>query len=313
MFSRRIQQRARELVALIMRPLARTGVTPNTLTLLGLLLSILTAVVILQGWLLAGGLLMLFAGIFDMFDGAIARIRNAATTFGAFLDSTLDRYSESIILLGLLYYALQRPGLQDRLWPFHSEQPWMITLIYIAVVGSLLVSYTKARAEGLGLECRTGLLARPERVVILALGLLTGATIWALILLAFFSNVTAIERIVHIWRITLQQPVTTSELVGGYGGVEQASTRVPARSTLTIHESTQTEASNGLESTPIPLADAGNREDGSYRAEGEKQDIDSSASNQHSPIEMGMDDSREAPVRSAHTSGPPFNGSVHQE
>ncbi len=313
MFSTRIQQRARELVALIMRPLARTGVTPNTLTLLGLLLSILTAAVILQGWLLAGGLLMLFAGIFDMFDGAIARIRNAATTFGAFLDSTLDRYSESIILFGLLYYALQRPGLQDRLWPFHSEQPWMITLIYIAVVGSLLVSYTKARAEGLGLECRTGLLARPERVVILALGLLTGATIWALILLAFFSNVTAIERIVHIWRITLHQPVTTSELVGVHGGVELASTRVPAKGTLTIHESTQTEASNGLESAPIPLANAGNREDGSYRAEGEKQDIDSSASNRHSPIEMGTDDSREAPVRSAHTSGPPFNGGVRQE
>jgi len=268
---------------------------------------------ILQGWLLAGGLLMLFAGIFDMFDGAIARIRNAATTFGAFLDSTLDRYSESIILFGLLYYALQRPGLQDRLWPFHSEQPWMITLIYIAVVGSLLVSYTKARAEGLGLECRTGLLARPERVVILALGLLTGATIWALILLAFFSNVTAIERIVHIWRITLHQPVTTSELVGGHGGVEQASTRVPLTGTLTIHESTQTEASNGLESAPIPLANAGNREDGSYRAEGEKQDIDSSAGNRHSPIEMGTDDSREAPVRSAHTSGPPFNGGVRQE
>src|SRR5579885_1817502 len=207
MFSRRIQQRARELVALIMRPLARTGVTPNTLTLLGLLLSILTAVVIAQGWLLAGGLLMLFAGIFDMFDGAIARIRNAATTFGAFLDSTLDRYSESIILFGLLYYTLQRPALQDPLWPFHSEQPWMITLIYIAVVGSLLVSYTKARAEGLGLECKTGLLARPERVVILALGLLLSgffpaALPWALALLAIFSNVTAIELTVCVWLIT---------------------------------------------------------------------------------------------------------------
>src|SRR5437660_10187508 len=210
MFSRRIQQRARQFVAWIVRPLARLGITPNMVTLLGLVLSTVTAVVLASGSIVAGGVLVVFAGSFDMFDGAIARIRNAATTFGAFLDSTLDRYSESIILFGLLYYALQRPGLQDRLWPFHSEQPWMITLIYIAVVGSLLVSYTKARAEGLGLECRTGLLARPERVVILALGLLTGATIWALILLAFFSNVTAIERIVHIWRITLHQPVTTS-------------------------------------------------------------------------------------------------------
>jgi CDP-diacylglycerol--glycerol-3-phosphate 3-phosphatidyltransferase len=187
-----------------MRPLAQLGITPNMLTLLGLLLSIVTAIVIAQGWLLAGGLLVLFAGIFDMFDGAMARVRNAATTFGAFFDSTLDRYSESIILLGLLYYALQRPGLQDALWPFPYEQPWMITFIYIAVVGSLMVSYTKARAEGLGLECKTGLLARPERVVILALGLLTGTVIWALVLLAVFANITAVERILHVWRITLQ-------------------------------------------------------------------------------------------------------------
>ena len=292
-------------MALIMRPLARTGVTPNTLTLLGLLLSILTAAVISQGWLLAGGLLMLFAGIFDMFDGAIARIRNAATTFGAFFDSTLDRYSESIILFGLLYYALQRPDLHDRLWPFHFEQPWMITLIYIAVVGSFLVSYTKARAEGLGLECRTGLLARPERVVILALGLLTGTTIWALILLAFFSNVTAVERIVHIWRITLQQSVSTSTLVGVPGGAEQV---------LQSHlAGTQTETSYELDSAPMPLAPVGNHEDGSYGVGGVEQDIDRSADNRHLPNEMGTDDSREAPVRSAPTSGPPFNGGVQQE
>jgi CDP-diacylglycerol---glycerol-3-phosphate 3-phosphatidyltransferase len=210
MISRHIQQRVRQFVTSIMRPLAGLGVTPNTLTVLGLLLSILTAFVIAQGWLLAGGLLVLFAGIFDMFDGALARARNAATTFGAFFDSTLDRYSEGIILFGLLIYALREPDLQDRFWPFGNEQPWMISLIYITVVGSIMVSYAKARAEGLGLECKTGLLARPERVVILAIGLLTGFVIWALMLLAIFSNVTAVERIVHIWRVT-RQPVTVSE------------------------------------------------------------------------------------------------------
>ena len=204
MFSRRIQQRARHLVALIMQPFARSGVSPNTLTLVGLLLSILTAIVIAQGLLVAGGLLVLFAGIFDMLDGAMARVRNIATTFGAFLDSTLDRYSESIILFGLLYYVLQRPGLHDIVWPFPYEQAWMIALIYITVVGSLMVSYTKARAEGLGLECKTGLLARPERVVILALGLLSGTSIWAVALLAVLSQVTAIERIVYVWRKTNQ-------------------------------------------------------------------------------------------------------------
>jgi CDP-diacylglycerol--glycerol-3-phosphate 3-phosphatidyltransferase len=209
MFSRHIQQRVKQFVTLIVRPLAGLGVTPNTLTVVGLLISILTAVVIAQGLFLAGGLLVLFAGIFDMFDGAMARARNASTTFGAFFDSVLDRYSESIILFGLLFYALQMPAMQDRFWPFRFEQPWMITFIYIAVVGSLMVSYARARAEGLGLECKTGLLARPERVVILAIGLLTGAVIWALVLLAIFSNVTAIERIVHIWRATRQPEAIT--------------------------------------------------------------------------------------------------------
>ncbi len=204
MFSRLIQQRARQFVASIMRPLARLGINPNVVTLLGLLLSIVTASVIASGYVGAGGALVLFAGIFDMFDGAIARVRNAATTFGAFLDSTLDRYSESIILGGLLFYALQRPGLHEALWPWANEQQWMIALVFVTAIGSLMVSYAKARAEGLGLECRTGLLARPERVVILAVGLLTGTTIWALTLLAVLSHVTTVERIIHVWRAATQ-------------------------------------------------------------------------------------------------------------
>ncbi|HEY0755392.1 MAG TPA: CDP-alcohol phosphatidyltransferase family protein [Ktedonobacteraceae bacterium] len=178
-------------------------------TFVGLFLSIMTALVIASGSLVAGGALVLFAGIFDMFDGAMARVRNAATTFGAFLDSTLDRYSESIILGGLLFYALRRPALKEALWPWGQEQQWMIILIFVAAVGSLMISYAKARAEGLGLECKTGLLARPERVVILALGLLTGMTIWALMLLAVFSHVTAVERIIHVWRVA-NQPVVSA-------------------------------------------------------------------------------------------------------
>jgi CDP-diacylglycerol--glycerol-3-phosphate 3-phosphatidyltransferase len=204
----------------MIQPFARLGVNPYMLTLVGLLLSIFTAVVIAQGFLVAGGLLVLFAGIFDMLDGAMARVRNTATTFGAFFDSTLDRYSESIILFGLLYYAIQRPGLHDFVWPFPHEQAWMIGLIYIAVIGSLMVSYTKARAEGLGLECKTGLLARPERVVILAIGLLSGTYILALAILAFFSQVTTIERIVHVWRTTsraakIEAQRSSSEMLNG--------------------------------------------------------------------------------------------------
>jgi phosphatidylglycerophosphate synthase len=211
MFSRRIQQRVRQIVTMIVRPLAGLGITPNTLTVIGLVLSILTAVIIAQGLFLAAGLLVLFAGIFDMFDGAMARARNASTTFGAFFDSTLDRYSESIILFGLLFYALQTPVIQERIWPFQYQSSWMIILVFVATVGSFMVSYAKARAEGLGLECKTGLLARPERVVILALGLITGAVFWALLILAIFSNVTAIQRMVHVW-YGARQPVPLTEV-----------------------------------------------------------------------------------------------------
>lgn len=214
MFSRRIQQRVRHLVTLLIQPLARLGVTPNTLTVVGLLLSIVTAIVIAQGFLFVGGVLVLLAGIFDMFDGAMARVQNAATTFGAFFDSTFDRYSESIILFGLLYYAVRNPGLHDVLWPFAYGQSWLISFIYIAVVGSLMVSYAKARAEGLGLECKTGTLARPERVVILAIGLLSGIGIclWAIAILAVFSHVTAAERITYVWRTTHQPVENIAEL-----------------------------------------------------------------------------------------------------
>ncbi|GAC1434760.1 MAG: CDP-alcohol phosphatidyltransferase family protein [Ktedonobacteraceae bacterium] len=187
----------------LIRPIARLGITPNMLTGIGLLLSLLTAVVIAQGFLFTGGLLVLLAGVFDMFDGAMARVQHTATPFGAFFDSTLDRYSESIILFGLLWYTLQRPAnFRDMLWPASHEQIWMILLIYIAIVGSLMVSYTKARAEGLGIECKVGLLARPERVVLLAIGLLSGTSIWILAILAVFSNVTAVERIIAVWRTT---------------------------------------------------------------------------------------------------------------
>ena len=183
----------------LMTPFARLGITPNMLTAISLLLSILAAAVISQGLLVIGGLLVLLAGTFDMFDGAMARVQNASTSFGAFFDSTLDRYSESIILLGLLVYALQRsPDFKEPLWPTSHEQTWMILFLYMAMVGSFLVSYTKARAEGLGVECHTGILARPERVVILALGLLSGTSIWMLALLAVFTNITAIERMIAV-------------------------------------------------------------------------------------------------------------------
>jgi CDP-diacylglycerol--glycerol-3-phosphate 3-phosphatidyltransferase len=282
MFSRRIQQKARQFVAWIVRPLARLGITPNMVTIIGLLLSIVTALVIASGSIVVGGALVLFAGIFDMFDGAMARVRNAATTFGAFLDSTLDRYSESIILGGLLFYALQRPTLQEALWPWSNEQQWMIVLIFVAAVGSLMVSYAKARAEGLGLECKTGLLARPERVVILALGLLTGTTIWALTLLAVLSHVTAVERIVHVWRaagLAVGQKVSVPE-----GRKDPRFSGSPVQSTEIAGQS----VANGL--TP---------------------ETDGNAPDQYVSTDAG--ERGETPAKPVSTSLPPLTGSVQHD
>lgn len=195
MFGARIQRAARRFAELVVRPLAALGVTPNMATLLGLLLNGLTAAVIASGHLRTGGLLVLFAGMFDMVDGALARVRNQKTTFGAFFDSTLDRYSEGLVLLGVILFALTLPATPVR--------TWLIALTYVAGLSSLMVSYARARAEGLGLDGKTGLMARPERVVLLAAGLLIGSSdwlLWTIGLLAVTTTFTAIQRIVSVWR-----------------------------------------------------------------------------------------------------------------
>jgi CDP-diacylglycerol--glycerol-3-phosphate 3-phosphatidyltransferase len=200
MFGPSIQQRARRIAEMIVRPLAALGLTPNMATLLGLVLNAATAAVIALGHLSAGGAMLLFAGVFDMFDGALARVRNQKTVFGAFFDSTLDRFSEGIVLLGVIAYALTGPGVANRVW--------IVCLAYVAGLGSLMVSYTRARAEGLGLEAKNGLMARPERIVLLAVGLIFGGLIhpagtgllWTLALLAATSVFTSVQRIVAVYR-----------------------------------------------------------------------------------------------------------------
>jgi CDP-diacylglycerol--glycerol-3-phosphate 3-phosphatidyltransferase len=201
MFGSRIQQQARRLAELVVRPLAAIGVTPNVATFLGLLLNGLTAAVLAAGHLRIGGALALFAGIFDMFDGALARVQNKKTVFGAFLDSTLDRYSEGLVLLGVLLFAVWQPASVTR--------TWVVALTYVAALSSLMVSYTKARAEGLGLECKIGLMARPERVILLAAGLILGGSYylpWTMGVLALTSTATAVQRIAHVWRMLAREP-----------------------------------------------------------------------------------------------------------
>ncbi|HEY7350917.1 MAG TPA: CDP-alcohol phosphatidyltransferase family protein [Ktedonobacterales bacterium] len=204
MIGTRVQQFMRRLVERAMQPLARTGITPNMLTLIGLLLTIFTAGVIAFNHLRIGGILVLGAGIFDMFDGAMARVSQKSSKFGAFFDSTLDRYAEGLLLLGIIIYAqLHLPT--QRIIGDITTANLVVWLTYIAALSSLMISYTRARAEGLGLECKMGLLARPERVILLAAGLLIGGQpglLWTMLVMAVLTTITAIQRIVHIWRIT---------------------------------------------------------------------------------------------------------------
>jgi CDP-diacylglycerol--glycerol-3-phosphate 3-phosphatidyltransferase len=176
------------------RLLAKTPITPSTLTWIGFLLAVGAAVLIAQGYLLAAGVVVLIAGLFDMLDGALARHTKQTTHFGAILDSTLDRLSEGVLLLGILILYARQPSTVG------------ILLAGAALLSSPLVSYIRARGEALGIECEIGFFTRPERVVILALGLLLShfsyALIIALAIIAVFSFITAGQRLIHLWRHT---------------------------------------------------------------------------------------------------------------
>ena len=187
---------AERLTDPLARLLARTGLTPNTLTILGLLLSIASAWVLATGHLFLGGFLVIFAGAFDLLDGALARATGKSTTFGALLDSTFDRLSEAVILFGLLVFFIRQPSISIQ----------EVLLIFAAIAGSMLVSYIRARAEGLGLECEVGIFTRPERVIVLALGLILSrfepVLLVALWILAVCTFLTAFRRLIYVWRKT---------------------------------------------------------------------------------------------------------------
>ena len=171
--------------------LARLGLTPNALTAIGLALNVIVAAVIATGHLVPGGILLLIASGFDMLDGAVARASGTVTRFGGFLDSTIDRYSEAVVLGGVLLYVL---GTSDY---------WLGTLlVFTATIGSIMISYARARAEAAGWKASVGLRARPERVVVLAVGLLTGYVIPALWILAIGTQLTVVTRMAHVWRLS---------------------------------------------------------------------------------------------------------------
>ena len=171
--------------------LEKTGISPNALTLIGFALTLIVAAVLATGQFLIGGLLLIAAALFDTLDGALARHAGKTTTFGAFFDSTMDRYSEAVTLAALVIFYSGQPD---------GRTP--ILLLTATLIGSLMVSYTRARAEGLDIECKEGFFQRTERIVALIIGLVTGWMVPVLLILAVLTNLTAIQRIVSVYQKT---------------------------------------------------------------------------------------------------------------
>ena len=194
------------LINPIIKGMIKMGITPNMVTTIGFVGNVVATFLFIHAsqltplsmgfsWIGWGGAILLFSGLFDMMDGRLARLGNMSTTFGAFWDSTLDRYSELFSLFGITLYLMTASGI------------WAGVITFLALVGSIMVSYVRARAEGLGIECKVGLMQRPERVVVTALAaIITGMTgsLWWLIggmaLIAILANITAFWRVAHCYK-----------------------------------------------------------------------------------------------------------------
>ena len=171
----------------------RIPVHPNVITIVGFLLTAFASAVLVAHVRLGGGL-VLAAGFFDVLDGVVARVNDKKSAFGAFLDSVLDRYSDAFILLAVGWNL------------YGSGQPSGLILSLLTLVGAFLISYTRARAEGLGRECKNGLLERPERVVLISVGAMSGLLIIPILwIMAVFTHITALQRIYHVWKVSRER------------------------------------------------------------------------------------------------------------
>jgi CDP-diacylglycerol--glycerol-3-phosphate 3-phosphatidyltransferase len=195
MFTQKFQAWVRKWAERLVSVFRDSPLTPNMLTLFGLVITGAGAAALAVGHLTIAGFILWFAGLFDILDGALARASGKVYPYGAFLDSTVDRYSEGLVYLGLLVFFLGQ---------HQMVQP---VLILLALAGSFLVSYVRARAQSLGFTCEVGILARPERVVIIVAGLLLDGIVGhhvvltlALVILAVGTNFTAVQRIWVVWQ-----------------------------------------------------------------------------------------------------------------
>ena len=166
----------------------KLNINPNSITVAGFIVTVIAAIILTRD-LFAGGLLIILGALFDVFDGVVARVNNRATEFGAFLDSVLDRYSDAFLFLGFAWYFLE------------NDSPAGAYLSIGTMAGALIISYARARAEGLGKSCHTGLMERPERIILMSFGALTGLVLPVMWIMFVLTHVTVIQRIYYVRKI----------------------------------------------------------------------------------------------------------------
>ncbi|CAN5554874.1 CDP-alcohol phosphatidyltransferase family protein [soil metagenome] len=191
-----LNQKIRGIWDVVMKPvgraLARSGIGANTITAVGVVLQALVALAIVEARLLLAGLLAIVAAVADTLDGAVAKAQNRTDRFGALLDSTADRLSDALFFVPVAWLYGVSPD------PARRDQRWVAALALAALVVSFLVSYVKARAEGLGYECNVGIVERAERLILMIVGLLLDLVPLVLIVLATLSVVTVVQRLMHV-------------------------------------------------------------------------------------------------------------------
>ena len=188
MLTRQIGQACNYLIRAIVRPFAASGINPNVLTVIGFAINLLAAYLFAYGYFRWAGAIVFLAGLFDMLDGRVARLSNRVTPFGGFFDSVLDRYSDLCLMIGLLVFY----GRINRFW--------YVTLVALVMIGSVMVSYTRARAENLISTCKVGFLERPERMVLIIIGAMFDRMAPVLWVIAVLSTLTVIHRVVYTWQ-----------------------------------------------------------------------------------------------------------------
>lgn len=181
---------------------AAVGINPNVLTVVGFLINLFAAYLFAYGYFRWAGATVILAAIFDLTDGPVARLTKRVTPFGGFFDSVIDRYSDLLLLVGLLVFY----GRINRFW--------YVALVAIAMIGAVMTSYTRARAENLIASCKVGFLERPERIVLIIIGALTDRMAPVLWVIVVFSNLTVLHRIIHTYQETRRLALSRTQVSG---------------------------------------------------------------------------------------------------